>query len=92
MNDIKFEDNGDSTLDVRIYSDPTDNCDWIKYGVLKKDGNSTWVLWTGTSYSDAECGFDMSDEGVSYSDDLEETENDIASELSDFQLEDDDNE
>lgn len=82
--DVIFEDNYDDSYTVRIVT----NFDGYRECVLGlidwDDVQGVYVLWTGASYSDSDSGLqDSSDEGVSYSDNLQETEDDIKDELID---------
>lgn len=81
-----FDDNLDDTYTVRITTNFSGFCEYV-LGVLEWDEmQEVYVLWTGTSYSDSDSGLQSSnDVGVSYYDNLQETEDDIRDEtIEDF--------
>ena len=86
---VAFDDNLDGTYTVNIVKNLDDCQEYqCRYGVVEWDeSQGLYVLWTGTSYSSADSGLETtSDEGVSYYDSLQETEDDIREELVDSLL------
>lgn len=84
MKKLVFSKNSDESFEVRIY-DTGDEHNWVKYGELILNNNGNWELWTGTDYSSE--GSDLensSDEVVEYSNDLDETFDNMSLELADF--------
>ena len=78
---VNFNDNNDGTYTINVL---TDKKDYV-FGLLEWDETQKlYVLWTGTSYSGTGSGLEnTSDEGVSYYDDLTETEQEIKDEITD---------
>lgn len=82
--DVIFEDNYDDTYTVRMATNFGGYCECVVGLIDWDDIQGVYVLWTGTSYSDSDSGLqDSSDEGVSYSDSLQETEDEIKNDLID---------
>lgn len=84
MRKVYLYKNDDKSYDVRTYTNDKD--DWSKYGELNFDDDSqTWVLWTGTSFSDDESGLAKnSDEATDYeTDDLQEATEQLEEEIQD---------
>lgn len=82
--DVIFEDNCDDSYTVRIVTNFGGYRECVVGLIDWDDVQGVYVLWTGASYSDSDSGLqDSSDEGVSYSDNLQETEDDIKDELID---------
>lgn len=82
--DVIFEDNYDDSYTVRIVTNFGGYRECVVGLIDWDDVQGVYVLWTGASYSDSDSGLqDSSDEGVSYSDNLQETEDDIKDELID---------
>lgn len=82
--DFSFDDNLDDTYTVRIATNLGGYREYV-FGMIEWDDiQGVYVLWTGASYSDSDSGLqDSSDEGVSYSDSLQETEDDIKDDVID---------
>lgn len=85
--DFSFDDNGDETYTVGVTTNFGGYREYV-FGLIEWDEmQQVYVLWTGTSYSDSDSGLkSSSDEGVSYSDSLQETKNDIMDEIIDSLL------
>lgn len=82
--DVIFEDNCDDTYTVRVVTNFGGYRECVVGLIDWDDIQGVYVLWTGTSYSDSDSGLqDSSDEGVSYSDSLQETEDEIKDDLID---------
>lgn len=82
--DFSFDDNLDDTYTVRIATNFSGYREYV-LGVIEWDDiQGVYVLWTGASYSDSDSGLqNSSDEGASYSDSLQETEDDIKDDVID---------
>lgn len=82
--DFTFDDNLDDTYTVRITTNFSGFREYV-LGVIEWDEiQEVYVLWTGTSYSDSNSGLQSSsDVGVSYYNNLQETEDDIKEETID---------
>lgn len=82
--DFSFDDNLDDTYTVRIATNFDGYREYV-LGVIEWDDiQGVYVLWTGASYSDSDSGLqNSSDEGASYSDSLQETEDDIKDDVID---------
>lgn len=86
--DFDFNDNGDKTYTINI-STNLDGYKEYRYGSLEwDDDQKLYVLWTGTSYSGKGSNLEnSSDEGISYYDSLQETQDAIKDEITDYYLE-----
>lgn len=82
--DFSFDDNLDDTYTVRMATNFSGYREYV-LGVIEWDDiQGVYVLWTGASYSDSDSGLqNSSDEGASYSDSLQETEDDIKDDVID---------
>lgn len=84
MKRLVFSRDNNESYEVRIY-DASDEHDWVKYGKLILNGNGNWELRTGTDYSSDGSGLEgSSDDCVEYSDDLDETFNDLSLDLAEI--------
>lgn len=84
MKSLVFSRNDDKHYEVRIF-EAGDEHDWVKYGELVLNDNGNWELWTGTDYSSEGSGLEnSSDECTEYTNDLDETFDDISLELADI--------
>ena len=84
-NFVKFEKIDSKNFDVRVAGDEGKYKagNWYKYGELKFDEEQNlWVLWTGASYSGSDTvQSSQSDEGTSYEEGLQESQDEIKDEL-----------
>lgn len=82
--EFAFDDNSDETYTVTVATNLSGYREY-DFGLLEWDEmQNVYVLWTGTSYSSEESGLAKnSDEGVSYYDNLQETEDTIKDEIID---------
>ena len=84
MKRLVFSRDNNESYEVRIY-DASDEHDWLKYGELVLNDRGKWELLTGTDYSSKGSGLEnSSDEVVEYTNDLDETFDDMSLELADF--------
>lgn len=84
MKKLVFSRNDSESYEVRIY-DTGDEHNWILYGELILNDKGNWELLTGTDYSSEGSGLEnSSDECVEYTNDLDETFDSMALELSDI--------
>ena len=84
MKRLVFSRDNNESYEVRIY-DASDEHDWLKYGELVLNDMGNWELLTGTDYSSKGSGLEnSSDEVVEYTNDLDETFDDMSLELADF--------
>ena len=84
MKKLAFSKDGDKSFEVRIY-DTGDEHNWVKYGELILNDKGNWELWTGTDYSsEGSSQENSSDESVEYTNDLDETYDAMALDLSDI--------
>ena len=84
MKRLVFRRNDNKNYEVRIYEDGDDRS-WVKYGELVLNDKGNWELWTGTDYSSEGSGLEnSSDECTEYSNDLDESYDAMALELSDI--------
>ena len=82
--EFTFDDNSDETYTVTVTTNLSGSCEY-DFGLIDWDEvQNVYVLWTGASYSSEESGLAKnSDEGVSYYDNLQETEDAIKNEIVD---------
>ena len=82
--EFTFDDNSDETYTVTVTTNLSGSCEY-DFGLIDWDEvQNVYVLWTGASYSSEESGLAKnSDEGVSYYDNLQETEDAIKDEITD---------
>ena len=82
--EFTFDDNSDGTYTVTVATNLSEYREY-DFGLLDWDeAQNVYVLWTGASYSSEESGLAKnSDEGVSYYDNLQETEDAIKDEIAD---------
>ena len=82
--EFTFDDNSDKTYTVTVATNLSEYREY-DFGVLDWDETqNVYALWTGASYSSEESGLAKnSDEGVSYYDNLQETEDAIKNEIVD---------
>lgn len=82
--EFTFDDNSDETSTVTVATNLSGYREH-DFGLIDWDETqNVYVLWTGTSYSSEESGLAKnSDEGVSYYDNLQETEDAIKDEIVD---------
>lgn len=84
-NFVKFEKIDSKNFDVRVAGNKEkyEAGNWYKYGELKFDQEQNlWVLWTGPSYSGSDTiQSSQSDEGTSYEEGLQESQDEIKDEL-----------
>lgn len=84
MKQLVFKRKDDKLYEVRI-CEVDNNHDWIKYGELVLNDNGNWELWTGTDFSSEGSGLEnSSDESVEYTNDLDETFDDMSLELAEI--------
>lgn len=84
MKQLRFNRYSEDSFEVRIYSEG-DEHNWVRYGKLILNDNGNWELWTGTDYSSEGSGLEnCSDEVTEYTNDLDETYDDMSLELSDI--------
>lgn len=77
-------DDDDDTYTVRIVTNFRGYHEYVLGLIDWNDLQKVYVLWTGPSYSDSDSGLkNSSDEGVSYYDSLQETEDDIIDDIID---------
>ena len=82
--EFTFDDNSDGTYTVTVATNLSEYREY-DFGLLDWDeAQNVYVLWTGASYSSEGSGLEKnSDEGVSYYDNLQETEDAIKDEIVD---------
>ena len=82
--EFAFDDNSDETYTVTVATNLSEYREY-DFGLLDWDeAQNVYALWTGASYSSKESGLAKnSDEGVSYYDNLQETEDAIKDEIVD---------
>ena len=84
MKKLVFSRDDNRSFEVRIYDVDNDH-DWVKYGELILNDNGNWELWTGTDFSSEGSGLEnSSDESVEYTNDLDETFDDMSLELAEI--------
>ena len=84
MKQLVFSKDSEYSFEVRIYNEG-DEHNWIRYGKLILNDKGNWELWTGNDYSSEGSGLEnASDDCVEYTDDLDETYDDMSLELADF--------
>ena len=84
MKRLVFSKDGNESYEVRIYETGNEH-NWVKYGELVLDDKGNWELWTGTDYSSEGSGLEnSSDEAVEYSNDLDETFDNMSLELAEI--------
>lgn len=83
MKNLVFTRKDDKHYEVRIF-DEGDEHSWVKYGELVLNESENWELWTGTGFSSEGSGLEgFSDDCTEYSNDLDETYDALALDLSD---------
>lgn len=84
-NFVKFEKIDGKNFEVRVAGNKEkyEAGNWYKYGELKLDQEQNlWVLWVGPSYSGSDTiQSSQSDEGTSYEEGLQESQDEIKDEL-----------
>ena len=82
--EFTFDDNSDGTYTVTVATNLSEYREY-DFGLIDWDeAQNIYVLWTGASYSGEGSGLEKnSDEGVSYYDNLQETEDAIKDEIVD---------
>ena len=84
MKKLVFKRENDKKYEVRIYEDDNDH-DWLRYGKLILNDNGNYELWTGTDYSSEGSGLEnSSDECTEYSNDLDESYDDLSLDLAEI--------